>query len=55
MEKITGKNFVEKTKNVSESARLLKNEFSDKETKEKASIALSGQKKSLMEYNHSIG
>ena len=34
LEKITGKNFVEKTKNVSESARLLKNEFSDKETTE---------------------
>lgn len=55
LENITGKEFSDKVKNVSESARLLKNDFTDKETRQKASTVLSEQKKNIGKYKIEIG
>lgn len=55
LENITGKEFSDKVKNVSESARLLKNDFTDKETRQKASTVLSEQKKNIGQYKIEIG
>lgn len=54
LENITGKEFSDKVKNVSESARLLKNDFTDKETRQKASTVLSEQKKNIGKYKIEI-
>lgn len=51
---VVGNDFFNKVKNISDSAKLLRNEFADKETKQKASHVLSKQRKDIKEY-HSIG
>lgn len=50
---IVGDDFCNKVKSISESAKLLRNDFADKETKQKASKVLIKQRKDIAEY-HSI-